>query len=166
MKRFYLVAPVLFIQLVCAFFFIGQILTGVFGMTVAIDWALLELIEIGAAVGLMLGVIVGTIVLKNLLKETELAQNRLAAVSGAFMDLISNQFKEWSLTKAEADVAMFLLKGMSSAEIAALRGSSEGTVKAQTNAIYRKAGVSSRGQFVSLFIDDLLQDELTDKSAA
>jgi hypothetical protein len=35
---------------------------------------------------------------------------------------------------------------MSTAEIAALRSTSEGTVKAQTNAIYRKAGVTGRSQ--------------------
>ena len=32
----------------------------------------------------------------------------------------------------------------------------EGTVKAQTAAIYRKAGVSGRPQLLSLFIDDLM----------
>jgi len=34
----------------------------------------------------------------------------------------------------------------------------EGTVKAQTNAIYRKAGVSGRPQLLSLFIEDLMDD--------
>ena len=55
-----------------------------------------------------------------------------------------------------ADVALFAIKGMSTAEIAALRSTSEGTVKAQTNAIYRKAGVSGRPQLLSLFIEDLM----------
>jgi DNA-binding NarL/FixJ family response regulator len=45
---------------------------------------------------------------------------------------------------------------MSTKEIAGMRDSSEGTVKAQTNAIYRKAGVGSRTQLLSLFIDDLM----------
>jgi DNA-binding NarL/FixJ family response regulator len=40
-----------------------------------------------------------------------------------------------------------------------LRQTSEGTVKAQTNAIYRKAEVSGRSQLLSLFIDDLMRDE-------
>jgi DNA-binding NarL/FixJ family response regulator len=47
---------------------------------------------------------------------------------------------------------------MSIAEIATLRNTSEGTVKAQTNAIYRKAGVSGRPQLLSVFIDDLLEE--------
>jgi hypothetical protein len=34
-------------------------------------------------------------------------------------------------------------------------------VKAQTNAIYRKAGVTGRSQLLSLFIDDLMSDSGT-----
>ena len=59
----------------------------------------------------------------------------------------------------EADVALFAIKGLSTAEIAALRQTSEGTVKAQTNAIYRKAGVSGRSQLLSLLIEDLMRDD-------
>ncbi|MFN3578474.1 MAG: helix-turn-helix transcriptional regulator, partial [Tabrizicola sp.] len=57
------------------------------------------------------------------------------------------------------DVALFAIKGMSTAEIAQLRSTSEGTVKAQTNAIYRKAGVTGRPQLLSLFIEDLMRDD-------
>ncbi len=52
------------------------------------------------------------------------------------------------------------IKGLSTADIANLRNTSEGTVKAQTNAIYRKAGVSGRPQLLSLFIDELMTDPL------
>ena len=45
-------------------------------------------------------------------------------------------------------------------EIAGLRNTSEGTVKAQTNAIYRKAGVTGRPQLLSLFIEDLMRDDV------
>jgi len=74
------------------------------------------------------------------------------------MDLVEDRFGEWGFTPAERDVALFALKGFSIAEIAALRDTSEGTVKAQTNAIYRKAGVSGRPQFLSLFVEDLMGD--------
>jgi DNA-binding NarL/FixJ family response regulator len=60
----------------------------------------------------------------------------------------------------ERDVALFAIKGMTTAEIAQWRDTSEGTVKAQTNAIYRKAGVTGRPQLLSLFIEDLM-DEAT-----
>ncbi len=59
------------------------------------------------------------------------------------------------LTPAEADVALFAIKGLSTQEIATLRGVSEGTIKAQTNAIYRKADVSGRPQLLSQFLEDL-----------
>ena len=51
-------------------------------------------------------------------------------------------------------------KGLSTAEIAQLRRTSEGTVKAQTAAIYRKAGVTGRPQLLSLFIEDLMEGPL------
>ena len=79
--------------------------------------------------------------------------------SGAFMDLLAERFEEWGLTPAEKDVALFAIKGLSTAEIGVLRATSEGTVKAQTNAIYRKAGVTGRSQLLSLFIDDLMRDD-------
>ena len=53
---------------------------------------------------------------------------------------------------------MFLVKGLSTRDIADLRGTSEGTIKAQTNAIYRKAAVTGRTQLLSTFIEDLMDD--------
>ena len=70
------------------------------------------------------------------------------------------------LTPAERDVAMFSIKGLSTAEIASLRKTSEGTVKAQTNAIYRKAGVAGRSQLLSLFVDDLMDPRFVQSSLA
>jgi DNA-binding CsgD family transcriptional regulator len=72
------------------------------------------------------------------------------------MDIMGERFDEWGLTPAERDVALFAIKGLSIADIAQMRETSEGTVKAQTAAIYRKAGVSGRSQLLSLFIDDLM----------
>ena len=83
---------------------------------------------------------------------------KLRRASGEFQQILTDRFSEWGLTPAERDVALFAIKGMSTAEIAALRATSEGTVKAQTNAIYRKAGVTGRSQLLSLFIDDLMRD--------
>ena len=55
-------------------------------------------------------------------------------------------------------MAIFAIKGLKTHEIARLRQTSEGTVKAQCNAIYRKAGVSGRTQLLSVFIEDLMED--------
>ncbi|NCO87576.1 MAG: helix-turn-helix transcriptional regulator [Rhodobacterales bacterium] len=82
------------------------------------------------------------------------------AVSAAMATAILNdRFDTWGLTPAERDVALFAIKGLSLQDIARLRATSEGTVKAQTNAIYRKAGVSGRSQLLSLFIDDLMEPQ-------
>jgi DNA-binding CsgD family transcriptional regulator len=156
-------APILAIfgiQAFCAFFFVADILSSILGIrTTPISWEMRELMEIGASVGLVLGVGVGAWMLRRALHERNTAEERLRRASGAFMDLLEERFVEWGLTPSERDVALFAIKGMSTAEIATLRSTSEGTVKAQTNAIYRKAGVSGRSQLLSLFIDDLMREE-------
>ena len=155
------------IQALCAFFFVSDILSSVLGIrTTPISWEMRELLEIGAAVGLVLGVVLGAVMLYRTLGQRNRAEARLRRASGAFMDLLEERFAEWGLTPSERDVALFAIKGMSTAEIATLRSTSEGTVKAQTNAIYRKAGVTGRPQLLSLFIDDLMREDGAVKAAA
>lgn len=147
------------IQAMCAAVFLWQIAASVLGlMAVPIAWHVHELIEIGAAIGLMLGVAFGGLALRAATRRTERAEEALRRASGAFMDVLEERFEHWGLTPAERDVALFAIKGMSTQEIATLRETSEGTVKAQTNAIYRKAGVTGRPQLLSLFIEDLMAD--------
>ncbi|MGL4237865.1 helix-turn-helix transcriptional regulator [Tabrizicola sp.] len=155
------------IQAFCAVFFVSDIVTSVLGIeTQPVSWETRELMEIGAAVGLILGVVLGGTMLWRALRERNQAEERLRRASGAFMDLLQERFAEWGLTPSEKDVALFAIKGMSTAEIAVLRSTSEGTVKAQTNAIYRKAGVTGRPQLLSLFIDDLMRDDGAVRAAA
>lgn len=153
------IALVLLVQALCASFFSWDIITSVLGIeTAPVSWELRELMEIGAAVGLILGVILGAILLRRALVQRNRAEEKLRRASAAFMDVLLERFDAWGLTPSERDVALFAIKGMSTAEIATLRATSEGTVKAQTNAIYRKAGVSGRSQLLSLFIEDLMDD--------
>lgn len=154
-------AVILLIQVLCAGFFIFEILDVIFGIRAQpLPWVAHELIEIGAALGLILGVVVGGLLLIRSETQRREAEGRLAALAGGFHDLLQDRFVEWALTPAERDVATFVLKGLSIPEIAAFRETSEGTVKAQTAAIYRKAGVSGRGQLVSLFIEDLMSGDV------
>ena len=155
-----LVAAILCVQILCAVFFVAQILSAVIGFPYApIDWQLYELIEIGAALGLVLGIVMGGVAIGQADRKRQQAEDALRAASGAFMEVLEERFETWGLTPAERDVALFAIKGMSTQEIAELRNTSEGTVKAQSNAIYRKAGVSGRPQLLSLFIDDLMAVE-------
>lgn len=110
------------IQTVCAFFFVSDILSSVLGVrTAPISWEMRELMEIGAAVGLILGVIVGGLMLRRALRDRGRAEERLRRASGAFIDLLQERFAEWGLTPSERDVALFAIKGLSTAEIGALR---------------------------------------------
>ncbi len=161
MKGRVLIGLVFVIQALCAVFFVSDILSSVLGLrTTPPSWRTRELLELGAALGLLLGLGLGAMVLARALRERHLAEERLRRASGAFMDLLEERFAEWGLSPAERDVALFAIKGMSTAEIAGLRNTSEGTVKAQTNAIYRKAGVTGRPQLLSVFIEDLMRDDL------
>jgi DNA-binding CsgD family transcriptional regulator len=151
------IAGVLVLQAICGFFFVSEILITVFGLPITpINWQLYEFIQIGAALGLILGVVLGGVALRHAWARSAQAEEALRAASGAFLEVLEERFTEWGLTPAERDVALFAIKGMSTQEIAELRQTSEGTVKAQTNAIYRKAGVSGRPQLLSLFIDELM----------
>lgn len=152
-----MIVVVFLVQALCALFFVSDILSSLFGIyTRPLAWELREMLEIGAAVGLVLGLILGGVLIVSSLRARNVAQERLRRASGAFMDLLEERFTLWGLTPAERDVALFAIKGLSTAEIATLRNTSEGTVKAQTNAIYRKAGVTGRPQLLSLFIEDLI----------
>ena len=80
--------------------------------------------------------------------------------------MIRETFAGWGLTGTEVDVGLLALKGLNAAEIAAMRGSAQGTVRAQLTKIYAKAGVSNRAQFAALFVEDLLGGRLIPQSAA
>lgn len=99
----------------------------------------------------------------GLLRRQARMERSLSVASGALHDLMENNFREWGLTPSEQDVATFAIKGMSIADIATIRGSAEGTVKAHLNGIYRKAGVSGRHELVSLLIEDLMDQPLLDE---
>ena len=96
--------------------------------------------------------------LKIFFRQHNKMKDQMRVASGEFTQVIEALFGEWNLTVAERDVAIFLVKGMSFSEIAAARGAKEGTVKAQSNAIYRKAGVKGRHELLALFFDELLSD--------
>ena len=155
MKNSGFLLALVIIQGICAFFFVAQIVQSIAGFA-PYSWQLYEMVELGAALGLLIGALLGWIVLRRLMARNSEVEDRLRVASGAFMEVVEERFDDWDLTPAERDVALFAIKGMSTAEIAGLRGVSEGTIKAQTNAIYRKAQVSGRTQLLSLFIDDLI----------
>lgn len=158
MTRPVLIYMVFAMQIVCAVFFVFDIALTVLPIPLPpLNWQFHELIEIAAALGLILGVVVSAILLRASSRRSDHIESQLRAASGAFAELMEERFVDWNLTPAEREVALFSIKGLSTHEIAQLRETSEGTVKAQTNAIYKKVGVSGRPQLLSLFIEDLLE---------
>ncbi len=81
-----------------------------------------------------------------------LAQNALRGL-GEAMD---RQFDEWALTPAEKDTALFLLKGYSHKEAAALTGRSERTLRQHAVSVYRKSGLGGRAELAAFFFEDML----------
>lgn len=71
-------------------------------------------------------------------------------------DAIDRQFTQWSLTAAERDVALLLLKGLTSKEIATLRNTSDRTVREQARSVYMKARLPGRAGLSAYFLEDLL----------
>ncbi len=104
--------------------------------------------------------------LRRLLNRQSEMTDQLKVASGAFTELLETRFGEWRLSPAERDIAILSLKGFSVAEMAELRNSAQGTVKAQCAALYRKAGVSGRLQLLSVFLEDLLADSLIEAATS
>lgn len=71
-------------------------------------------------------------------------------------EAVSAQFSQWKLTTAEREVALLLLKGLSSKEISTIRTTSERTVREQARSIYQKAGLNGRAALSAYFLEDLL----------
>jgi DNA-binding CsgD family transcriptional regulator len=79
------------------------------------------------------------------------------------------QLDQWQLSVAEKEVAFLLLKGLSLKDIAALRGTAEKTVRAQSAAVYAKSGLAGRTELSAFFLEDLLlppADTLADAGIA
>jgi DNA-binding CsgD family transcriptional regulator len=69
---------------------------------------------------------------------------------------IDQQFERWSLSPAEKEVALLLLKGLSHKELAEVRSVTEATARQQARAVYKKAGLSGRNDLAAFFLEDLL----------
>jgi DNA-binding CsgD family transcriptional regulator len=69
---------------------------------------------------------------------------------------IRRQFDAWSLTPAEQEIGLLLLKGLSHKEIANLRSTSEATIRQQAASIYQKSSLSGCAALSAFFLEDLL----------
>ena len=143
-------------QIFCAGFFLSDLLRdlGETGHFLAAGPHLH--IEAFAAVTLVISVLFEIGYLLRLLRRKAHLEESLDAARAAVHEVIEAHFDAWGLTAAERDVATFLVKGFSTSEIARLRGSAEGTVKAHLHAIYRKSGARNRAEVMSVLIESLM----------
>jgi DNA-binding CsgD family transcriptional regulator len=144
------------IQVACAAFFLADIVTDLLGHEVAIGPVGHLGFELIAVIALGFGIVLSGLEIRKVTLRSDRAEEQLKAASGAFTEVLEEHFDRWSLTPSERDVALLAIKGLSIAEIAQVRETKEGTIKAQCNAVYRKAGVSGRPQLLSVFIEELL----------
>jgi len=151
-----LIIALAFQVLFTAFFLADSIISILDLRTTPIDWQVKELLDIAAALGLLIGAVLGAIAIQITMNAKKRAEDGLRAASGAFHEMVEERFEDWGLSAAERDITLLTLKGLSIREIAAIRKTSEGTIKSQSNAIYKKAEVKGRGQLQSLFVEDLM----------
>ena len=152
-RQVLLVAVVVVVQAVAAVFFVADALGDVAEQGVTWHIAIEALI----AFALLAGVGLGAWHTRFLLLDARRREQALAVASGALAEHVVARFRDWGLTAAEAEVALFAIKGCDAGEIARLRQASPGTVRAQLSHVYAKAGVTSQAALVSLFFEDLLE---------
>jgi DNA-binding CsgD family transcriptional regulator len=159
---------VIAVQTLCAAVFFGDMIADLSGME-AVDSPEGEgphaYIEGLSAIALLAAIVIEARILMWLLRRKAHLESSLSSAQTAVQEVIDAELANWALTPAEQDVATFLIKGLSTAEIAAMRGSAEGTVKAQLNAIYRKSGASNRAELMSLMIDTIMGQRQADPGA-
>jgi DNA-binding CsgD family transcriptional regulator len=145
-------AALLAVQALCAVFFVADVVAD-FRLA---GWISHTVFEALIAFALFAGVAICALELRRVVEEMRRADAAVSAASGALAEVIGARFASWGLTAAEADVALFALKGFDTSEIADLRGAAAGTVRAQLARVYAKAGVSNRASLIALFLEDLL----------
>lgn len=157
LNRPHLVWLLVAVQTLCGAYFLWEIVASIFGLpTLPLRWETKELVQIGASLGLILGAFLGVVLAREATRARARAETAHRLTSGQFTDVVAQEFTRYDLSPAETEVAWLLLKGMSIGEIAELRQTQLGTVKAQCSSIYRKSGATGKSQFVSQIVEDLL----------
>ncbi len=165
MTRHSLLWGVLILQTLCVAFFIADTAIELLGWD---DTGLLidsDRLEYAVTLALVLGIAVTWTEIRRLTTRDRDLSRQVELATGAFGSVLERHLDAWGLTAAERDVAVLAIKGFSIAEIADIRQTKLGTIKAQCGSVYRKAGVSGRLQLLSLFIEDLMADELIERAA-
>lgn len=157
-RRATVLAGIIILQVLCALFFIGDVVVDLSG------GGHLEDLHLGlealAAVALIGGVVFLMLELRRVLDRMDKMESGLKIARGQMLDVMYGFFDEWKLTEAERDVAIMILKGLDNETIAKVRNTATGTVRAQATGIYSKSETHGRTEFVSLFMEELMSGGL------
>lgn len=148
------------LQALCTLFFVVETGSDLLGYEDAVSFGNTDAFEVFVTIILAIGVIFTGLQIRRVMQRQRRLAEQIDVARGALGEVIESHFDIWGLTESERDVAFLAIKGFSVADMARLRETKEGTVKAQCTAVYRKAGVTGRLQLLSLFIEELMADSL------
>lgn len=139
-----------FLQIICGIIFVGDILVDI-QQGSQHSW-----LEVAGVVALIIGAGLNLIAASRIIERNKKVESELSVASGAFTQVMETRFNEWGLTVSERDVALLTIKGVSMSDIAQIRSTKSGTIKAQSAAIYKKVGVNNRAELVSVVVEELI----------
>jgi DNA-binding CsgD family transcriptional regulator len=94
---------------------------------------------------------------KVLRGEIASTNEKLLILKKGTTELINSQINLLKFTAAETDIAWLLIKGTSYKDIAKFRNVSERTVNQQVTGIFKKSNARNRHEFITSFIEDLME---------
>ncbi len=152
-----LVITLIGVQTVCALVFLWDVAHDL-REPGGLSWHMVP--EAMASIALLIGIAFEVVYLLHLLQRKASLERSVGMASAQLQDIIQSHFDSWKLTASERDVAALMIKGLSISEIASVRGSADGTIKAHLNAIYRKSSARNRAEVLSHIMDTLIDRPL------
>lgn len=144
---------------ICEFLFLLDVAADLFQVDITAPWIDHNVIEFTTTITLAFALAAIGWQIKRLLNEHGEAQASIKVASGELLKVIYTKFDDWNLTPSEREIALLLIKGLSTQEISDVRDTRPGTIKSQSSAVYQKAGVTGRSELVAYFVEDLMAGE-------
>lgn len=96
---------------------------------------------------------------KELISNLKNQNKLLLSDITSFWNNLQSQFKSWNLSEVEKEISVYILRGLSNQQIAAIRNKSLKTIENQTFSIFQKSGTTGKLEFIAYFISPLLPEE-------
>jgi DNA-binding CsgD family transcriptional regulator len=98
--------------------------------------------------------------IKITIQREQQMQESVDQLKNGVSHVITRHLESLELSPAELEIGQLIIKGYNLNEIADLRGTSLGTVKAQSHSVYQKANISSRADLLSQCLEEILDYRL------